>query len=191
MSSILKLFLAIVYIITTHQTLWAQNQDSVTNTEFKRSFWFGFGFGGGGQGSSSASGLGNEVDVKFNVSQKLYMSIAYEQISFDSGLSLEYLKSTSFRIGRLYKRKSGVLYYGLGMSYLRGSRYVTNMYFGRYESFDVASLTPQAGFLLSPGHIGIGFNLYGQINKEHSYIGMAVTFGLGVINERKKNHSKK
>ncbi|WP_422361575.1 hypothetical protein [Reichenbachiella sp.] len=172
----------------SNHVLYAQDEDFETRVDFKRSFWFDFGFGGGGQGSSSASGLGNEVDVKFNISQKLYMSIAYEQISFDSGRDLEYLKSTSFRIGRLYKRKVGVFYYGIGPSYVRGSRYVANQNGGRYESFDVASLTPQTGFLLSPGHVGIGFHMYGQINKEYSYIGMAVTFGLGVINERKKTN---
>ena len=179
---------AIVLLFFSH-LMQAQNQDSIAQVEFKKSFWFGFGFGGGGQGSSSsASGLGNVVDVKFNISQKLYMSIAYERISFDSGRDLEYLKSTSFCIGRLYKSKAGVFYYGIGPSYVRGSRYVANQNGGRYEPFNVASLTPQAGFLLSPGHVGIGFNLYGQINKEHSYLGMAVTFGLGVINERKKTN---
>lgn len=191
MKFLLKALLALVLIFFSH-LLQAQNQDSIAQVEFKKSFWFGFGFGGGGAGSgSNRSGLGNEVDLKFNISNRLYMALSYEGIEFESGFELEQLKSISFRIGALYKSRAAVLYYGLGASYLSGSRFVPNKGIGRSEPFSVASLTPQLGFLLSPGHIGVGLSVYAQINKEHSYAGFSVKFGLGVINERKKNHSKK
>ncbi len=180
-----KLFLLTLLLnICLYVNISAGQFDKFDSLDGHRGYWLGLGIGGNYFGLTKSGNLTYAINE--NIFMLRYTKSSELRFNVDGIYDEPEKKISEFALmyGRYLKSNNTILSLALGLSYLNGINRGKNIEFHDFETINISTfgLPIELDFMLGfSKNIGIGIQLYSNINKDKSFTGVIFKINIGLF----------
>ncbi len=162
----------------------AGQSDKFDSLDGHRGYWLGLGIGG------NYFGVTQSGNVTYALNENIFMIRYTKSNEFQFNVDGVYdkpeknMKELAFMYGKYLKSNNTILSLAAGLSYLKGTNRGANIQYHEFETENISTfgIPIQLDFMLGfTNNVGIGIQLYGNINKDKSFTGVVFKINIGLF----------